>query len=713
MTANNASPAPRRRGVSHHELGRCCDVLGEDRQGRRVHLTDAARGTHLYAVGGTRRGKSKLLERLIRQDILHWPDTREGCVLLDPHGSLWQDLANWLAAERAFLEEQPRPVVLLDFRGHRDKPVPSYNPLRCRPGADPNVVALQLRRAVAHAWGQHGFKSTPQIDTWLYNALVALYENGCTLADAPRLFRDRASRRRLAANVTDQETRDEWEELEALPRKERVDTLRYTRSRLKPFLANRALRLALGQPGGERGGRGAGFDWSLALDRGAIVLVNLGVDGRQSDVEVSSLVATLMLTDLWAAARARGKAGGAASGKPTPTNLYLDEFQRMVTPTIAEELAEASGFGLRLHLANQYPEQVVPRDGGGDVLRSVLANVRNVCCFASAGPADQDLLVDWIFRGAIDPAKVKDEQYRPVAVGQRVEYMDSHHRSETRATSSFWSQTESESESSAESWTFTRGDGWSEGGGSSEGRSLSGGWSVKSDARVAPPDLLGEMIPFFSTRPTPAGPEAYLGGTGLAPTASGGNVVGAVPRPRRRPRRAGVRPQRAERDHRDDEPGRFERILEQLGQERQRGRVAGRGPDVHERLRRDIRRGPEPRRDRGRDEQPGRPERLPGRAGAPGLLGPGGAGARAPRGAGEPAGGPLLLQARRRARPGAAARAGGLGEAAGRRRAGRGDEPLPRPLGLQRAAGAGRGGLGGAGGAPGRPRPSRLGRRIW
>src|SRR6266567_4402131 len=64
---------------------------------RSLGLSRTERDKHLYICGGTGTGKSKFLENLIRQDIRNWSKSKCGMLVLDPHGSLYDNLINWLA----------------------------------------------------------------------------------------------------------------------------------------------------------------------------------------------------------------------------------------------------------------------------------------------------------------------------------------------------------------------------------------------------------------------------------------------------------------------------------------------------------------------------------------------------------------------------------------------------------------------------------------
>src|SRR5262245_44500264 len=104
------------------------------------------RDKHLYCCGGTGTGKSKFLEHLIRQDIVNWRKSKCGLLVLDPHGSLYDSLMNWLAWHNI-----ERPVIPIDLR--QDDWVVSYNLLRQRE-ADPAVLVDNLTDAMAYVWGQ-------------------------------------------------------------------------------------------------------------------------------------------------------------------------------------------------------------------------------------------------------------------------------------------------------------------------------------------------------------------------------------------------------------------------------------------------------------------------------------------------------------------------------------------------------------------------------
>src|SRR5436190_12238515 len=141
--------------------------LGQDSTNRRVTLSREARSTHVYVSGATGSGKSKFLEHLIWQDIVAWPRSKCGLLVLDPHGSLYDNIMARLAWYDSGVTK--RPIVPIDLR--RDDWVIAYNLLRERDGGDPSVVVNNFVQAIAHVWGKEGTIETPLFARWVSHIL--------------------------------------------------------------------------------------------------------------------------------------------------------------------------------------------------------------------------------------------------------------------------------------------------------------------------------------------------------------------------------------------------------------------------------------------------------------------------------------------------------------------------------------------------------------
>lgn len=406
---------------------------------RSLVLPATLRDKHLYVAGATGTGKSKLLEHLIRQDIIANRVTGCGMLVIDPHGSLYDSLAGWLASTNL-----QRPIIPIDMRD--SDWVVAYNVLRHRAQGNPSVVIDNLVQAMAHVWGETGTDQTPLFARWAGNTLRALYEQRFTLADAMHLLGDQpAIRAAMTRGLTEPVSRRDWSMANALRPSEFEDRVGSTVNRLRRFLSNEVLRCIFGQTG-------ASLDLATALDEGAIILVSLARERGRVSKEDAELFATLLLADLWAAAQERGKRADIK-----PFYVYIDEFQRFVTPTIAENLDEARGFGLHLTLAHQFPKQLLDAGvHGRRVYNSVMENASSKIVFRLTDPENLEPLARALFTGVMDPDQVKHEIWSTKVMGHRDEYRTSYARSRTQGTTHAEHESTSETSGRGNSETFDR-----------------------------------------------------------------------------------------------------------------------------------------------------------------------------------------------------------------------------------------------------------------
>jgi hypothetical protein len=357
---------------------------------RSLGLSRRERDKHLYLCGSTGTGKSKFLENLIRQDIRNWRKSKCGLIVIDPHGNLYDSLINWLAWTGI-----ERPIIPIDLR--QDDWIVAYNVVRQRK-ADPGVVVDNLTDAMAYVWGQGGTDSTPLFARWAGNIIRALYENNLTLIHSEHLI-DRVAkeiRNALTSGLKHKPSRQDWEFAGTLSAKDFEAQIGSTVNRLRRFTENQTLRSIFGISD-------VSLDLGRALDEGSIILVSLATERAKVSKESAELFATLLLSDLWTAAQERGKREGIK-----PFYVYLDEFQRFVSPTIADNLDEARGFGLHLTMAHQFPNQLLDRgENGRRVYNSIMENASSKVVFRLQHEENLRAMAQWLFMGTMDPDEVK------------------------------------------------------------------------------------------------------------------------------------------------------------------------------------------------------------------------------------------------------------------------------------------------------------------
>ncbi|HKW30650.1 MAG TPA: type IV secretion system DNA-binding domain-containing protein, partial [Verrucomicrobiae bacterium] len=375
-------------------------------------LSRTERAKHLYVCGGTGTGKSKFLENLIRQDIKQWHKSKCGMLVLDPHGSLYDSLIEWLAWNQ---DTYDVPIIPIDLR--QDDWIVSYNLLRQRETADPAVLVDNITDAMAYVWGQGGTNKTPLFARWAGNVMRALYEKRLTLIEAEHLI-DRVAKQiryAMTADLEDKPSRQDWQFADTLSAKDFEAQIGSTVNRLQRFIRNKTMRSMFGLPK-------VSLDLGRVLEEGSIVLVSLATERAKVSKENAELFATLLLSDLWTAAQERGKRDGVK-----PFYVYLDEFQRFVTPTIAENLDEARGFGLHLTMAHQFPNQLLDRgENGRRVYNSIMENASSKVVFRLQHEENLRAMAQWLFMGVMNPDEIKHELYSTKVMQYREELRTSH-----------------------------------------------------------------------------------------------------------------------------------------------------------------------------------------------------------------------------------------------------------------------------------------------
>ena len=244
--------------------------------------------------------------------------------------------------------------------------------------------------------------------------------------------------------LTNDATASDFQYLETQKSRSIQDELGSAIRRLKPFDDSEIVRCMLGNPA-------VSLDLGKALEEGWIILVNLSQKGGKTLQDAASLLATVLISDLWTAVQERGKSN---AGNVKPFYLYMDEFQRFVTPTIADQFNEARGYGLHMILANQFAQQLADEgDAGQKVFNSLMENARTKVVFQLSDSRNLEPMAHWLFRGTFDPDQIKHKLFSTKVLGYREEYRTAYSkgRSTTEGQSSSDGSSQGESSSTGSS----------------------------------------------------------------------------------------------------------------------------------------------------------------------------------------------------------------------------------------------------------------------
>jgi hypothetical protein len=335
---------------------------------------------------------------------------------------------------------------------------------------------------MAYVWGQGGTNQTPLFARWAGNVLRTLYEKKLTLVESEHLI-DRVSKQMrymLTADMKDKPSRQDWQYANTLNPRDFESQIGSTVNRLQRFIRNQSMRSMFGLPK-------VSLDLGAALEEGQIILVSLATERAKVSKENAELFATLLLSDLWTAAQERGKRDGIK-----PFYVYLDEFQRFVTPTIAENLDEARGYGLHLTMAHQFPNQLLDRgENGKRVYNSIMENASSKVVFRLSHEENLKVMAQWLFMGVMNPDEVKHELFSTKVMAYREEMRTSYTRSTSHGGGVFSGTTGSEGQSG-----MVSDDGENEASGWSKSDALSGGDSstwTESESETTTPVLIPVM----------------------------------------------------------------------------------------------------------------------------------------------------------------------------------------------------------------------------
>src|SRR3989344_2494528 len=313
------------------------------------------RRRHMYIVGKSGVGKSKLLELLIRQDVAYG----HGVCLIDPHGDVIQEILDFVPEERI------KDVVVID---PSDTKFPvSFNPLQ---NIHPEMKHQLTQGLIEVLEKQFGANWTPRLEhVFRFTSLALLDYPYSTMRGMISMLTDREYRQRVVDYITDDMVKRFWA-VEFADWSEKFDTEAIIPlvNKLGQFLSDPLLRNILGQKENK-------IDISKLMNQRKIILINIS-KGRLGE-ENSSFLGSIFLTKIKQAGMERASMDESAR---TDFYLYVDEFQNVVTQTFENILSEARKYGLNLTMAHQYVGQIITR-----VHQAVLGNVGSVITFRVGG----------------------------------------------------------------------------------------------------------------------------------------------------------------------------------------------------------------------------------------------------------------------------------------------------------------------------------------
>jgi len=313
------------------------------------------RRRHVYIVGKSGVGKSKLLELFVRQDVGY----DHGICFIDPHGDVIEDILHFIPEDRV------DDVVLID---PSDSKYPiSFNPLA---NIDVNFKHQLTQGLIEVLEKQFGANWTPRLEhVFRFTCLALLdYPHG-TMRGMISMLTDRNYRQLVVEYIQDDMVKRFWA-IEFADWSEKYDTEAIIPlvNKLAQFLSDPALRGIFGQEENK-------VDLEKLMNEGKIILINLS-KGKLGE-ENASFFGSMFITKLKQAGMARASL---PEDQRKDFYLYVDEFHNLMTETFENILSEARKYGICLTVAHQYMGQLIPA-----VQQAVLGNTGTIIVFRVGG----------------------------------------------------------------------------------------------------------------------------------------------------------------------------------------------------------------------------------------------------------------------------------------------------------------------------------------
>jgi len=323
---------------------------------RPISLSPEDRLRHTYVIGSTGTGKSTLLQSMVLQDM----EAGDGCCFIDPHG----EAIDWLLPR--IPKHRAQDVILFDPSDPQG--ILGLNLLEWRTPEERDLLIQELILLFYKLFdpGHTGIIG-PQFEHWLRNAALTITEPQIrgTLVDIPRLFTDPKYAADALAVSDHWAVKDFWgNQMARTADFHKSEMLNYFTSKFGSFLGNSVMHQILSQ-------RTSAFDMRTLMDRRKILLVNLS-KGKLGSLN-AQLLGSLIVAKIQLAAMSR--ADSAPEHRP-PFYVYIDEFQNVVTDSFAQMLSEVRKYGVGLHLAHQYVDQLPE-----NIKQAVSGNVGTIMAF--------------------------------------------------------------------------------------------------------------------------------------------------------------------------------------------------------------------------------------------------------------------------------------------------------------------------------------------
>jgi hypothetical protein len=397
---------------------------------KKIFMENEDRFRHFYIIGQTGTGKSSIIQLMARQDF----HSGKGVCVVDPHGSLIEDLLPYIPRERA-------DDVIYFNPADTERPM-GLNILEADTPEERDLVALDAMNMMVKMFGEEIFG--PRIQDYFRNGCLTLMEDqeeGGAITDLVKLFTDEEWQKYKVTKVKNPIVRSFWEkQMAQTGQREKAEMIPYFAAKFGQFYTNALIRNIVGQTK-------SAFNVADCMNNSKILLMNLS-KGLVGDIN-AQLLGMIVVSKIQVAAMRRQRMEKEAR---KDFFLYIDEFQNFVTPSIESILSEARKYRLGLILAHQYIDQLEKESklSGAVSLKGAIFGNIGTMMFYKIGPqdaevcakemapvfSDQDLINMGKFQGSMK-LSIDGEPSRPFSIDVPKPWLDTTFPKDDQAAEAF------------------------------------------------------------------------------------------------------------------------------------------------------------------------------------------------------------------------------------------------------------------------------------
>ncbi len=348
--------------------------------GQLYYLPQQAREMHLQVLGSTRRGKTKAVEAIVKEDI---EKAKGGLLLIDPNGDFYHEILRFCARKK--LEER---VLLLD---PSEDYIMGFNPLV--PYTEKYDPINSVLNAFNKVYGVKDFHETRRLGRWSRNTFYALIDNGLNLTEGTLLLDPYNDyyRRAVLKDIKSEDQKKDFEFLIQLGKRRPekvIDLIESTYNWFSPFIHSNKLKWIFGQ-------RKTVIDIEKAYQEKKIILVNLG---RESvNEEERRIIGTLILNAF----------ASCAFYKTEEERILfypvIDECQEFLNPDILDILRMAGKFKFLITLIHL---DISDLEEEHNLRESTITNAQSKIIFGGLNSTSLEMLLKNVMSGSLNPAKI-------------------------------------------------------------------------------------------------------------------------------------------------------------------------------------------------------------------------------------------------------------------------------------------------------------------